>query len=511
MRSSLLVVGALLLGCAFSSASFAEGPERGGTLVVTTRVEPASLDPLFGNSPANDRRIFNQFYENLLYQNANGEFAPKLATSWEFQNDGASIVFELRPDVVFHDGTPMDAEAVAFNFNRLADPEVNARARQFLPDLVSAEAIGELTVRVDFANVSATNLVGLANEAGSIASPAAIKANPSSFGRNPVGTGPFRFVSWTSGNEIVAERFDAYWDAGEDGEPLPYLDRVRTRFIVDDNSKIIEAQAGTVHVTDQILPRDYERVEQDGSLRLVDGIVSNFQIMHFNLTRPPFDDETLRRAFVHAINRDLIVQVVTGGHGEVQHGLEPSQSPWHNQNLKDYEHNPELARQYYEESGHSGPIQISMIQRPQDTQIAQIIQAQMAEIGVDLRIEALERLAWGDKVYGHQYQTALSSMSAPKVDPDINFGAYYARTGGANHSGHTDEVIWDLLERARLSLDPVERKALYDEFQQYHIDNAYQLPLISVRARNIVREEVQGLEYEVNDTWLLGRVWLSGD
>lgn len=506
---SCITAAVLAAALAWGGAANAEQPVRGGTLAISIESEPASLDPIFGNSPGIDRRVFNQFYENLLIQNADGDFEPRLATSWDVEADGTEFVFHLRSDVTFHDGTAMDAEAVAFNLNRVADPEVNARARQFVPDLLRAEVIDESTVRVVFAQASATNLVGLANEAGSIASPTAIETDAAAFARNPVGTGPFRFVSWTSGNEIVAERFDDYWASDEDGEALPYVDGVRTRIIVSGTSKVIEAQAGTVHITDRVPAGDFDRIAQMDGLELVDSVQSNFQIMHFNLTRPPFDDEKLRRAFVHGINRELVARVVAGEYGSVQKGLEPEHSFWHNADMDDYEYNPELARQYYEESGHTGPVQFSIIQRPLDTQIAQIIQAQVAEIGIDMQIESLERLAWGEKVYGYQYQTALSNMTAPKMDPSTNFGSYYARTAGANHSGHSDEIIFDLLERARLSLDTAERKALYDEFQAYHLDNAYQLPLIAIRTKFIVRDEVHGLQAELSDTWLLERVWLE--
>jgi peptide/nickel transport system substrate-binding protein len=230
--------------------------------------------------------------------------------------------------------------------------------------------------------------------------------------------------------------------------------------------------------------------------------------MSFNLTRPPFDNEKLRRAFVHGINRTLIEKVASGGQGEVLKGLEPSQSPIYGADLRDYDFNIEKAKKFYRESGHSGPVKLSIIQRDPDTRIAQIIQAQMAAVGVRVEIESLERLAWGDKIYGHNYDIALHRMTAPKVDPDVNFGAYYARTGGANHSGHKDEVIFGLIDRGRKTLDPAARKVVYVEFQQYLLDHAYQLPLTSVRDRGIVRKELAGLHQEFGGAWLYDRAWL---
>jgi peptide/nickel transport system substrate-binding protein len=505
----LVACALLALGVAFPSIGHGqETPQRGGILVQSMDVEPASLDPAFGNAPARDRVVYTQIFENLFAQDEKGHFVPQLATSWEIAPDQLSITFHLREGVVFHDGTPFNADAVAFNLNRLVDPKVKARARQFVTDLKSATVIDNMTVRVDFVGPSASVLAGLANEAGMMSSPKAVQSLGSEYGRHPVGTGPFAFDSWTSGNEIKVKRFDQYWGRDEKGQPLPYLDGVTNRIIVDTASKIIEARAGTVQITDAIRPKDYAQVQQDPNLTLEDSLVSNIQILSFNLTRPPFNDERLRRAFVHGINRTLIEKVASGGQGLVMKGLEPPQSPIYGENLRDYDFDVAKAKKFLEDSGFKGTVKLSIIQRDPDTQIAQVIQAQMAAVGVRVEIESLERLAWGDKIYGHNYDIALHRMTAPKVDPDVNFGAYYARTAGANHSGHSDEKIFELIERGRTTLDPAARKAIYVEFQQYLLDHAYQLPLTSVRDRGIVSKKVAGLHQEFSGAWLFDRAWL---
>lgn len=504
------LAGALIaLGVAAASPAFAqEAPKRGGILVQSMDVEPASLDPAFGNAPGRDRTVYTQIFENLLVQDGKGNLLPQLATSWEIAPDQLSITFRLRENVVFHDGTPLDAEAVAFNLNRIIDPNAKTRARQFVSDMKSATAVGPLTVRVDFTQPSASVISGLANEAGMISSPKAIRELGTDYGRRPVGTGPFVFESWTSGNQIKVRRFDGYWGRDEKGEKLPYLDGVTNRIIVDTASKIVEARAGTVNITDAIQPKDYAQVERDPNLMLEESLGSNLQILSFNLTRAPFNDEKLRRAFVHGINRALIEKVASSGQGLVLKGLEPPQSPIFGETLRDYDFDPAKAKAAYQESGHKGVVKLSIIQRDPDTRIAQIIQAQMAAIGVRVEIESLERLAWGDKIYSHNYDIALHRMSAPKVDPDVNFGAYYARTAGANHSGHKDEKIFELIAQGRKTLDPQARKAIYVAFQQHLLDNAYQLPLTSVRDRGIIRKDVAGLRQEFSGAYLFDRAWL---
>lgn len=505
----LLAGACFALGVAFALPTTAqETPKRGGILVQSMDVEPASLDPAFGNAPGRDRTVYTQIFENLFVQDEKGNLGPQLAKSWEIAKDQLSITFHLRENVVFHDGTPLNAEAVAFNLNRIVDPQVKARARQFVSDMKSATAVDAMTVRVDFVRPSASVLSGLANEAGMISSPKAIQALGNEYGRKPVGTGPFSFASWTSGNQIKVQKFENYWGRDEKGEKLPYLDGVTNRIIVDTASKIVEARAGTVHITDAIQPKDYAQVERDPNLMLEDSLASNLQILSFNLTRPPFDNEKLRRAFVHGINRTLIEKVASNGQGLVLKGLEPPQSPIYGEGLRDYDFDLAKAKTFYQESGHKGVVKLAMIQRDPDTRIAQIIQAQMGAVGVRVEIESLERLAWGDKIYSHNYDIALHRMSAPKVDPDVNFGAYYARTAGANHSGHEDEKIFELIEKGRTTIDPAVRKTIYVEFQQYLLDHAYQLPLTSVRDRGIIRKEVAGLHQEFSGAYLFDRAWL---
>ncbi len=511
VRRSVIAAAAVLsfvLMPLTASAEDALTPVRGGTVVASTDVEPASMDPGFGNAPGVDIRVFRLVYENLFFQNENGEYVPQLATDWTIAEDGLSIVFHIRQGVHFHDGTPLDAEAVAYNFNRMIDPDAKVRNGIFLIDLEKAEVVDEHTVKLILKQPSSIMMSSIANEMGMIASPTAMKKLGKDFARKPVGTGPFKFDSWVSGDRLRFSRFDDYWDKDKNGGQLPYLDRVEVRIIVDAVTKVIEAEAGTVQlVIDSIQPRDYKKIEANPELNLAPDQLTNYNLLSFNLTEPPFkDNQKLRQAFTSAVDRESMLKVIFPGTGMVMKGIFPPYAQEFNPDLKDYEYNTERAAQLYKESGYSGPpITLTLVQRDPDTTIAQILQAQWQAAGIPVKVELLERLAWTDKVYGHHYQVALHRLGGPRANTDIP--NRYGREGGADHTGQV--VLFDLVDGIRRTIDDDKRNAYYRELQQKIVDNVIQMPLVGQRVHRVTNKHVKGLVQELNGNWTLSTAWLE--
>jgi peptide/nickel transport system substrate-binding protein len=470
-------------------------------------LEPASLDPAFSNA-STDRRVYNFYVENLLYQDEKGKFLPALAESWDYAPDRKSITFRLRRGVKFHDGTDFDAAAVKFNFDRIADPQVNARARQLFTDYASADVVDAGTVRVNLKQPSGAFLTILALEPGSILSPTAIRNMGADFGRKPVATGPFKVVSWTGGR-IEVERFDGYWRDGADGKKLPYLDRAIVRVISNTAVKIVELKAGSVQIGDAIQVKDFDQVERDPNLELRETIQGIQQYMAFNVTRPPFDNADLRRAVALAINRPTIERVISRGQGVVTAGLEPPTSLAYDPGIKGPGYDVAGAKAAYQKSGHKGPLTLVVIQRDPDTQIAQIVQAMLKEAGIEMRVEVLERQAWLDKVLGKTYQFGILRYSAPLPDPDLGFSRFYGKNALQNYSGFQNTRIDELVGVARAETDIEKRRTYYAEIQQILLDNNAETYFFFRPNRQVVRREVQNFREEFNGTWLYADMWLK--
>jgi peptide/nickel transport system substrate-binding protein len=485
------------------TAAQAAEPVRGGNLSAAIVLETASLDPIFGNAGGADRSYYNLYTENLLYQDASGVFHPVLAESWELAPDRLSLMFKLRPGVKFQDGTPFDAAAVKFNLDRVVDPAVGARARQFITDLDSVEVIDPLKVKIKLKRPSGPFLTVLATEPGSMLSPTAVRQRGAEFARSPVGTGPFNIVRW-GGGRLEAKRFDGYW-----GRPA-YLDTVTLRVISNTAVKLVELKSGNVQLGDIVQVKDMAEIEADPRLRLVDTIQHITSYISFNNAAEPFKSNLdLRKAISYAVNREAIEKAISRGQGGVLNCLEvPTSRAWSNE-IKGHPYDPKLAREAYQRSGHKGPLTIIVIQRDPDTQVAQIVQSMCKAAGIDLRIEVLERLAWVERVLNAKYELGLLRSSSPDPDPDITFSKFYGRSAASDFSHIKNPEIWDMIDRARGLSDMNERRQIYVAIQQKIIDNYWQAYLFWRPQKEVARKELQGFSREYSGAWRYNDMWLA--
>ncbi len=490
------------------AATAAQQINRGGSLQIILDHEPSSLDPIFGNNPNNDRRYYNLFAESLVVQDQKGNFRPRLATSWEWSTDSKSIDLQLREGVKFQDGTPFDADAVKFNLERVMSPEVNARARQYVTDVDRVEVLDPHRIRIVLRRPSGAFMAVLAGVAGTVVSPTALRERGAEFARRPVGTGPFKIDSWTSGR-INAVRFDDYWGGNAAGEKLPYVDRVEARVITNSAVKLVELRSGNAQLADAIQVKDFDQVDRTPGLELVDTLQGIGQFIAFNNTKPPFDNVELRKAVSLAINRQAIEKVISRGQGVALTGIEPPTSWAFSPALKGHQYDPDAAREALSKSGFKGPLSMVVIQRDPDTQIAQMVQAMLKQVGIEMRIEVLERQAWVDRTLKHDYQLGIYRASMPHPDPDITYSIFYGHDARQNYSGVANPVIWDLIEKARAETVQEKRRDLYVKIQETLLADYNQAYLVWRPAKEVRRVEVHGLDREFAGAWLYEGIWLG--
>ena len=501
--------GMALAGLLITSPARAQEPHRGGSLTVALRLTVASLDPLFGNAPGTDRKVYNLFAENLLVQDEAGKFHPVLAESWDIQDDGRSIVFHLRHGVKFQDGTPFDAAAVKFNLDRLLDPSVNAPSKQYVADLESVDVMDSHTVRVRLKHKSGVMLAMLAVEPGSMLSPAAIQSKGADFARSPVGTGPFKIVSW-SGNQIVAERNPDYWRKDEKGQALPYLDRVTIKVIPNSAIRIIELKSGNSQLADYLDTKNFAQIEDSPALRLESGTTAVDQLLAFNTTQPPFDNIELRKAVALAVNRKALAQVITRGAGTPLNSLEPPSTWVHDKEIRGHEFNVAEAREHYKRSGFQGAVTLSVIQRDPDTQVAQLIQSMLKQAGIEVKLEMMERQAWLSKVLSHKYELGLLQLGILRSDPDVTYSDFFGQSAARNYSGvDTSAKLAPMVAAARAESDTDKRRAIYSELQQSVLDDYLLSPLFWLPIREGASRKLQGFRREASTSWFYDSMWLQ--
>jgi peptide/nickel transport system substrate-binding protein len=508
--------GALMLGLGAATgtlfgattASARDKPKRGGTFTAVFINAPASMDPVLGNNPGNDGRSYNLFAEKLLYQNFKGDYLPLLADKWELSDDGLTLTFHLKKGIKFQDGTDFDAAAVKANLDRARTPKPESRTAPYLTSLAAVDVVDNTTVKLTLKQRTSSFLATLASEVGTMVSPTAVQKLGADFSRAPVGTGPFRLTSW-SGNRIEAVRWDGYWQKDQDGQQLPYLDHVEFEIQPNAAVQLVDLKSNGAQFGDDVLTQDYATVKANPDLLLVQAPTNNVMYSAFNTSKAPFDNINLRKAISHAVNREALAKIITGGYGGVAVGVESPGSWATGPELKAPAYDLALAKKAYAESGFKGVITVSIIQRDPDAQVAQLVQAMLKQAGIALRIEVLERTAWAAKTLSGDFEMTLQQAGTPRPDPDQTFSMYYARTATQNYSRFNDPVIFDLVDKARAEPDQAKRRAMYIAVQQRILDSYYQCFYYWYPVFDIERKSLQGMEIERSGAFFCTRAWIK--
>src|SRR2546428_178314 len=315
---AVLAVGLLLaptssVGAPMSSWDAKACGRMGGTLVFAQAQDAVTLDPHLATDGFSVNNISNVFDTLVRYKVDTTAVEPSLAESWSVSPDGLVWTFKLRNGIKFHDGTPFNAEAVKINYDRQVDPQNPYHTGSFdyaeftFQNVKSVEAVDPLTVRFTLSARFAPFLINMAMFSTGIASPTAIRKYGPDFFKNPVGTGPFKFVEWVEKDHVTYEANKNYW-AGR-----PCIDRLIIRGIPDNTVRLLEMERGSVQMMDQVNPPDYDRIRSNKDLVLYSGPGLNVGYLAMNTQNPPFNDRRVRQAVSYAVNKAALVQAFYGG------------------------------------------------------------------------------------------------------------------------------------------------------------------------------------------------------
>lgn len=458
-RSFGLTAFTALAGLALTGLGFAAG---GGTLRYGTVTEVTNIDPhVYGGSAW--KVLIGVLYSPLVTFDTKGEIVPALAESWE-QPDASTIVFSLRQGVTFHDGSPLAADDVVFSLERIRDEATGATLRSYLVD-ATITRIDENTVEVKkpAADASLLSVLGLPEAAivsrAWIESGVNVKAEAN-------GTGPFRLAEYEAGVRARLEAFAEFYLEGE-----PKLDVVEFRMIKSDDARVSALRSGAVDMIDFVPWKDIDVLRRMPNFH-VESASGAFMNLWFNATRAPFDNPALRRAMAFAIDREAISRAGFFGHGAPIYGPPtPSDSPWYNPELDNtVTLDLEKARSLMEEAGFTdGPDMELVVFQGLGiyTTTAQIIQANLKEIGIDVSIRLVE---WSDLVArknSADYDAMIYGVSMKLNDPDA-YGYYFGAdsTYWAKPIGYRDDALEALLEKGRTLTDGGERKSVYKQVEE---------------------------------------------
>lgn len=446
-------------------------------LVVGQAAEPKSLDP-HAVTALNDFRIILNLYEGLVrYRPGSLEIEPALAERWEISDDGTRYRFELRRGVSFHDGTPFDAEAVKFNFQRMLDeghPYHHTGPFPlafFFSAIELIRVIDSHTVEFELKEPFAPFLSNLAYPTGLMVSPAAVKKFGKAFGRHPVGSGAFRFAEWQANTKVVLERNPDY---REEGAPLQ---AVIFRPIIDANTRMAEMLSGGLDVMVEVPPDGLPAFRRDPRFTVHEQAGPHLWFLILNTREGPFADRRIRQAANYAIDKQALVENILQGSAEIAAGPVPPAFAWaYDDSLEPYPYDPERARALLEEAGYQGqPLTLYVAQGGSGmldpVTMGTAIQADLQAVGMPVRIETYEWNSYLARVNaGLEGKADLAEMAWMTNDPDTLpyltlRSAALPERGGFNSGYYANPVVDELLERARRTADRKERARLYKRMQ----------------------------------------------
>jgi peptide/nickel transport system substrate-binding protein len=476
-------------------------PKAGGTLTVALDGEIDTIDPHVSVTIVGFQ-VYTQIFEGLVQLNKTlDDVEPLLAESWE-QPDDRTYIFTLRQGVKFHNGQDFTAADVEYSFNRVMDEEFNsARRPDFLP-VESLEVVDDYTVKFTMTEPFAPFLSKL--ETLRI-----VPNDPSiDIAQNPIGTGPFKFVEWVSGQQIVVERNPEYWQEG-----LPYLDQVIFRPIPEPSTRVVELQTGSVDLLNAVPAKDVETLEADANLAVyrMMGVVRDH--VGFNMEQPPFrDNPNLRQAIAWAVDRQTIVDSILFGLAAPAQVAIPTNHWAYNPATADaFGYDLEKAAEFYALADPK-PEQITVKVSPtypDQVKMAELMQQDLAKIGIDLQIEQLEWSTWIQQVVSDgDYEMEIVLISGGS-DPDDFFYQWHHTGEVFNIWRYSDPEMDEMLNEARVTTDQAARKELYDQIQMKLIED---VPLTHI----LYRESVMAAGAALKDFVMTGRydmdfraVWLD--
>jgi peptide/nickel transport system substrate-binding protein len=471
------------LAAAFAAAFLASAPASlaqtpPNVLVVGQIAEPKSLDP-HAVTAVNDFRILVNLYDGLVrYKDGTLEVEPSLATSWTISDDGKTYTFKLKEGVTFHDGSPFNAEAVKFNFDRMLKEDHPFHDTGpfplsfFFSTVEEVIAEDETTVTFKLSAPYAPFLSNLAYPTGLIVSPEAVRQHGKDFGRNPSGTGAYKFGEWTANAKVVAIRNEDYWDGAPELEALIY------RPITDANTRIAEMLSGGLDVMVEVPPDSLQQFRDDSTFKVLEQAGPHVWFLILNAKEAPFDNKAARQAANYAINKNALVENILQGTAEVAAGPTPPAFAWaYNESLEPYPYDPEKARELLAEAGYNGEEVTFYVTEGGSGMLDPIamgtaIQADLQAVGMNVKIETYEWNTFLGKVNpGLEGKAGMAEMAWMTNDPDtLPFLALRTEAmpdkGGFNSGYYSNPKVDELLEKAREVTDQDERAALYKEMQE---------------------------------------------
>jgi peptide/nickel transport system substrate-binding protein/oligopeptide transport system substrate-binding protein len=459
-----------------------------GSIVITYKDDVSTLDPAIGYDWQNWSIIKSLFDGLMDYKPGTTELVPDLAESYEITNDGKTFTFKLRPGVKFHNGREVTAEDVKYSIERVLDPKTQSPGAGFFGSIATITVVDPLTIKFDLSRPDATFLHVMAINFSHVVPKEEVEKYGADFGRHPVGSGAYKFGSWTPGQNLVIEKNPDYWK-----KDTPHLDKVTFEFGQEPTVALLRLQKGEVDVLgDGIPPAQFLEVKDDPQYKgqIVEGGQLHTGYVTMNVKTKPFDDVRVRKAVNMAINKDRIVRIINNRAVPANQPLPPSM-PGYIKDYKGYAYDPDGARKLLAEAGLADGFSTELYAYNTDPnpRIAQAIQQDLAAVGIKAEVKSLAQatvIAAGGDGSAPMIWSGGMGWIADFPDPSNFYGPILgcggAVQGGWNWSWYCNEALDKMAADADAMTDPAkaaDRYKLWGEIYAKLMEDAPWAPVFN--------------------------------
>ncbi len=468
-----IVLTLVLAACGQTSSPPATASKYGGNIKAGIGADVVTLDPLKSTALV-DRQVMLNLYDTLVKVDQQNNLVPDLATSWSYPSP-TQLVFTLRTDVKFDDGTPFNADAVVFNINRILSTPSSPRFSE-ISAVKSVQAIDASHVQFNLKTPFSPLVATLSDRAGMILSPAAVQKAGTNLANAPVnaGSGPFMFVEWIKGDHLTIKRNPNYWLKDSQGNQLPFLQSIRYQPITNGTQMFNNLQTANINIADGLDPTDIPSAKSNPSLVYKQGPGLSFGGIMLNVKSAPLNNVHVRRAIEWGVNRQEILHSVLKDIGVISQGPIPPSSWAYSSSFAPYNYNIANAKTELAQSGVSGNVSFTMLVAsgsPLTLQEAQFLQAELQPAGITLNIKQETFAVLLSDTQSHNFQAALLGWSG-RPDPDGNIYSWFHTGGGNNNMQYSNTQVDSLLDAARTTSDQTQRTSDYQQAQQQILQDA---------------------------------------
>ena len=491
-----------------------EAPDKpAGELIVSLSTFPNSIY-MPNAAERNASNVANQIFEGLTWVNDEGEIVPALAESWEISDDGTEYTFKLREGVVFHNGMPFTAQDVVASWEAGKEPS-NAYAYN-AEKATSVEVIDDYTVKMTTEAPDPLFLRStLSKDWAMIPADYYNEVGLEGIEKNPVGTGPFKFVEWVKGDRIALEAFADYWDEG-----LPKVAKLTFRPIPEESTRIAAVQTGEIHIANRLPADEAQRLLGTENVKVVRYPSDRVYYISFNNLSSgigtPIENQLVRQAFNYAIDREAIIDALFNGYADLSTGYITPGNLGYNDSLEPYPYDPDKAKDLLAEAGYPDGFEIGMAcptgAYTNFEQVCEAVGGYLNEVGVTFEGGEIQFMESG------QYWDLEANKELPPLFGDswsTTDGEAYNRLQGAlgadaSYAAWNTPELQDYIDRIGSTVDDEERGKLYSELHQIMYDDPPFVYLYEPNTFEAINSAVQNYKPRAAEDYFLKEVFIAG-